>query len=452
MNHIRMLIRCLFMVAVLLVIGVHCETRVISSASFKTEEGVSLQQLIDQARSGDTLLVPSGTFQGPITLDKPLNLKAEGTVVIMNRTNKPAVHIRAAGVHMQGMQIIQDADEKSAAILVSAKETILDSLNIQTRSYGIMLRDADRNEIRNAKIQWMIKEGYPAVKMSDKRNGIDLYNSHDNRIVENEISSMNDGIYLESSHRSIVEKNRIDHSRYGIHCMYTDETAIRSNIGSFNITGAMVMGVKDAEVSGNTFVKQSENVNSQGLLLFDVQTSRIHGNKVEGNRVGMYIEQSQNNELWNNAVVQNFIGIQLLESEGNRFRSNNFIGNVIESAATDSKNNMMSANYWDAFRGIDLNGDGLSEMKYAMNPFFQRLTAKTPAFQLFFQSPGMSFLESLFTADQAGWAADDLPSMDNVQVNDVAHSDASQAGTLGFSLILLVVSITTIILMGVKRT
>lgn len=66
------------------------------------------------------------------------------------------------------------------------------------------------------------------------------------------------------------------------------------------------MGVDDAVVTGNQFVKQSENVNSQGLLLFDVHTSRVDDNIVEGNRVGFYMEDSSDNVLSNNRVLRNY--------------------------------------------------------------------------------------------------------------------------------------------------
>lgn len=412
-----------------------------------------LQQLVDEAKSGDLVKLPPGQYEGPVVIKKKIRLVADGEALLINRSSKPALRILADDVQVKGLHIMQESSaEQSAAVLVSANGAKLDGLQIQTRAFGIMLRDANRNDIRRTRVGWMDEPGQPPAKMSEKRNGIDLFNSHDNTIRNNDVSGMNDGIYLESSHRTTVENNRIEHSRYGVHCMYTDGTVVRGNIGAYNVTGAMVMGVKDAEVAGNTFYKQSENVNSQGLLLFDVQTSRIHGNQVEGNRVGLYIEQSQQNELYDNNVLRNFVGIQLLESDGNRFTGNNFIGNVIEAEATDSVNNMLKGNFWDSFRGIDLEGDGFSEIRYGLNPFFQRLTSAVPAFQLFFQSPGMSFLESMFTSDQTDWAADEAPLMHPASQGPAASGHAGSGATLAVSLILFLISISIIFYAGVKRT
>ncbi|MEI7024199.1 right-handed parallel beta-helix repeat-containing protein [Paenibacillus sp. y28] len=413
--------------------------------------GPGLQQLIDNTPAGETLRLPAGTYQGAVTITRPMTIQADGEVHIVNASGKPAVYVQAAQVRLQSLTITQEF-ENNPAVLVTGSSATLDGLDIRTRSFGIVLRDTADNEIRNSRVIWLEDESRDPVKLSEKLNGIDLYNAHRNRIQDNVVSGMHDGIYLESSHQNTVEHNRVDYSRYGVHCMYTDGTVIRANTGSFNVTGAMIMGVKDAEVTGNSFYKQSESVNSQGLLLFDVQTSSIADNKVQGNRVGLYIEQSRRNELRNNEVIQNFVGIQLLESEENRFTGNRFSGNVIEAEATDSRDNRLEGNYWDSFRGIDTTGDGFSDLPYLMNPFFQKLTKATPAFQLFFQSPGMQFLESMNTAGKSEWTMDTAPLMRPEEAGGAATEQSGQAGMLMLGIFLLLLSWTTIYFTGGKKT
>lgn len=416
--------------------------------------GSELQALIDRTAAGSTLVLAEGSYRGPVVINKPMNVQGQGKVEITGGNDEaPVIQIAADGVALRNVAAVQPAGGDAAAVLVTGNEAVLDSLIIRTRSFGIVLRDSGRHVISDADIQRLSDGGQTGkeVKLSDKRNGIDLYNSHGNRIRNNRISGMNDGIYLESSDRNNVENNRVDRSRYGIHCMYTNDTVVRDNYGEYNVTGAMIMGVQAAEVTGNTFAKQSENVNSQGLLLFDVRTSRIVNNKVEGNRVGLYIEQSHRNEFERNEVVQNFVGIQFLESNDNRFMNNRFIGNVIPAEANESGSNRFERNYWDEFRGIDTNGDGLSELAYAMNPFFQRLTSATPAFQLFFQSPGMQFLESMQSAGKEQWTTDTAPLMRPENGQSAAASSPDNTGSLAVGLALLVLSITIMTYTGVKR-
>ncbi|WP_442600596.1 right-handed parallel beta-helix repeat-containing protein [Paenibacillus sp. KN14-4R] len=419
-----------------------------------TRSSSELQELVDRTSEGDTLILQEGSYQGPLIVNKAISIQGKGSVEITgHEDNVPVIQIASDNVSLRNITIIQPSEEESPAVLVTGNQAVLDSLTIHTRSFGIVLRDSGKHEISNTSIRSGQSNAVQQQEMlSEKRNGIDLYNSHENRIHNNQISQMNDGIYLENSNRNHIENNKIDHSRYGIHCMYTNETVVRGNYGEFNVTGAMIMGVQDAEVTGNTFSKQSENVNSQGLLLFDVQTSRIINNKVEGNRVGLYIEQSHKNKFEQNEVNQNFVGIQFLESNQNQFMNNRFVGNVIPAEANESTNNQFEQNYWDNFHGIDLNGDGISDMAYAMNPFFQRLTSATPAFQLFFQSPGMQFLESMYTAGKAEWTTDTAPLLNPEHLETIVGTkskDDTSVWLLG--LMLLVFSIIIMTFMGVKR-
>ncbi|SDJ89140.1 right-handed parallel beta-helix repeat-containing protein [Paenibacillus naphthalenovorans] len=426
--------------------------RIDSAYSSALTEGHSLQQRIDETPSGGTVKLPAGMYNGPVTLNKPIRIIADGDVQLRSDASVPTIRIQAEGVVLQGLRIVHHGREDTAAVLITANGATLESLDIQTASYGIVVRDSGRHEILDSGIRWTGSDRPDGGKLSDRRNGIDLLNSHDNRIVGNVISSMNDGIYMENSHRNYINGNRFEHSRYGIHSMYIDGTEISGNQGAFNVTGAMIMGVKDAVVRDNTFVKQSENVNSQGLLFYDVHTSRIFNNKVEGNRVGLYVEKSNRNEFQNNDVLQNFVGVQFLESEGNRFTANRFIGNVIEAEANGSKNNTFEGNYWEAFRGLDTNGDGYSDLAYAINPFFQRLTSATPAFQLFFQSPGLLFLESLNTAGKEEWTKDKAPYLKPDFRTEAARSSyPGSSDTLALGIMLLFAAVFTIYYLGVRR-
>jgi len=77
----------------------------------------------------------------------------------------------------------------------------------------------------------------------------------------------------------------------------------------------------------------------------------------------------------------------------------------------DSQNNEMKENYWDSFQGLDLNDDGISELSYEINPFYEQVVNRNSAYQLFFQSPGMLFMSSLFTEGKEEWTTDRSPLM-----------------------------------------
>ncbi|MCG7407020.1 right-handed parallel beta-helix repeat-containing protein [Paenibacillus sp. ACRRX] len=374
------------------------------------QQTLELQRLLDQAKPGDRIVLQPGTYEGPITINKSLTLQSAeptGEVIVRNSSEKPAITLKADRITIAGLRIVDEAIKESASILVLGNRSVLDRLQIRTGAHGIEAKDAHEGSVNRTTIEWAVDD----VRMAEKGNGIDLFNAHRWRMTNNTIREVHDGIYMENSDEALVAGNVIERSRYGIHCMYTKRTVIQHNEGKLNVTGAMVMAAEQVVVTGNTFSKQSENVNSQGVLLYDAHETMVSDNKIDGNRVGLYVEQSTANRVERNQVGYNFVGIQLLESSENTITSNQFLGNVTDAQARDSDNNTIASNYWDSFRGIDTNGDGNSEISYAINPFFQGLTRKRAAFQLFFQSPGMVFLEGLYQTERIRWTTDSSPLM-----------------------------------------
>jgi len=386
----------------------------------QTAAGLPLQDILDQAVPGETVILPSGIYEGPIRISKPLTILAEqeGEVILRNDCLQTAVTIEADGTILSGIHIEDEALKEEPTVLVTADSVRLENLHIRTGAHGIAARDASNGTVSGTTIVW----APPGIRMADKGNGIDLLVSHRWQLTNNAIRDVHDAIYLESSNDGVITDNVVENSRYGIHTMFSKRTVIERNVGRMNVTGAMVMTAEHTSVRDNTFVKQSENVNSQGILLYDAHEITVSDNTVEGNRVGIYVEQSTGNWLEGNRVSSNFIGLQLVDASGNEIRANRFIGNVTDAQARGSKHNTIAGNYWDSFEGIDADGDGTSDIAYAINPFFASVAQKRPAFQLFFQSPGMVFLESLFQSGREGWSRDSSPLM-------VPPADGSRSGT-----------------------
>jgi len=412
---------------------------------------IPLQPIIDRSASGDVIVLESGRYAGPVTIDKNITIKGDPTVIVVNAEATSTIMIRSDGVKLSGFTIDHDTNEQTAAIQVEGNNSEITDLHIQTQGFGMIIRNSSQATIKRNKITWV---GSGSATSSQKGNGIDLYNAHDNYIDSNEITGMRDGIYLENSRKSTVRNNRLVHTRYGIHCMYIDGSSVMDNTGEENMTGAMIMGVKNTVISGNSFRKQSTNVHSQGILLYDVHQSSVLNNVVEGNRVGMNIAESSSNEIRGNAVLRNFVGIQLVLAEANEFTRNQLISNVIEASALDSPNNVMMENYWDSFQGLDLNQDGISEISYAINPFYEQLVSRNSAYQLFFQSPGMVFLSDLFTEGREQWTTDKSPRMSMDKGSDLPMPVEIAIGNHVvwiIGLVLLGISTFIIIYMGVLR-
>lgn len=369
----------------------------------------SLQELIDQAAPGSSVLVPAGRYQGPVVLNKPLKLQAAGDTVIGNPdTDDPVLTIAADGAEVSGLVVTDSRDDPdSVAVQLSGSGNTLAGLSIRTMGYGVRLHQAHGNRLSELAIEGLTEQGEPAgaqeTEPSERGNGIDLLESDNNVITGNRIANMFDGIYVEKSSGNRIEGNTVTLSRYGYHLMFSKNTVIRGNTGIRNITGAMIMSDEGARVSENDFAKQSENATAQGILLFDVKGASVENNRVEGNRLGLYAQGITGSTIRENRFLRNFTGIQMMGASDNKIEGNEFVANVAQAQAEAGQNNRIALNYWDSHAGLDLQGDGVSDLAYRSNPFFLALTDETPAYQLFFGSPGIELLEGLFggTDDEA---------------------------------------------------
>ncbi|MEB3102655.1 right-handed parallel beta-helix repeat-containing protein [Ferviditalea candida] len=420
--------------------------------ALETNARNSLQSLIDRTTAGGELTIPPGQYEGPIIINKPIALQGNGNVTITGQGGQPVITVNADRVTMTGIHVVDELNPPDIpAIVLQGSGHVLEQLQIQTSGSGIQLRKAHKSLLRELRISGLGNQSGSGKQLFRRGNGIDLWGSHDNRIVSCTISGMQDGIYLESSEANRILDNTVSDSRYATHLMFTKDTIVKGNVGIRNVTGLMVMGTNRTQIEQNRYYKQSQNVNSQGLLLYDVKNAVVRDNHMEGNRVGIYMELSSSNIITDNTVAFNFIGLQAIESSRNKLVRNSFISNVIQAQAKQSGGNELDGNYWDDTQNIDLQGDGQSDLPYRISPFFLTLTNAAPSFQLFFGSPGIVFLESLFHAGTDQWLTDAAPLIRPAA--DPFESVSTHHRSVGFifSFLLFLISILIITYWGVLR-
>ncbi len=94
-----------------------------------------------------------------------------------------------------------------------------------------------------------------------------------------------------------------------------------------------------------------------------------------GNRItnctnnGMFLEKSDRYSVYNNTFTNNTYGIYIDTATGNCFLWNNtFINNAVSNAydanGTNFWDNGTHGNWWDDYKGVDLNGDGIGDIPY----------------------------------------------------------------------------------------
>lgn len=398
----------------------------------------SLQDKIERALPGETIVIPKGVYEENLILTKPITLKGQGEVIIRSNNEKPAIMIKGKKVSLKNIKVEYAGEGKEAtAIAITGSNHVLSDFEIETNRYGITLKSASHVKIQDGLIigQW-------------KGNGVDLWESSHNAIRNMKIGNMQDGIYLEQSHKNSLLKNNIRQSRYGMHLMFSDDNVLKDNISRYNMAGIMLMEVDRVQVIGNDLSYNSSNVNSQGLLIYYTKDSQIARNTLKANRLGIYMETSENNRMEYNQVIDNFIGVQFKKAKDNQLNQNTFVGNVNEAQAIQSSNNNIDHNYWDASAKIDMKGNGESIIPFTADPYFLTLTEDVPEFQLFFQAPGVALLQRMLKSPADQVLTDKTPLMETTV--DVEKEQSSRVSLWFMSMIMIGISISLYIL-GRKR-
>lgn len=432
-------IRSMVMVFLLLVFG----GQVVSASN----ESKSLQTLIDQAKPGDTLTLSPGQYVGHATVTKPLKIVGdEGVEIVAEKSDeKPVLTIEADDVVIEHLSIMDERDQPTIeTIFINSDNNELNHLSIETKGIGIQLDDAHHNTLSNISMK-----GNDQASFGQRGNGIDLWESNYNTITSSKITDVQDGVYLEDSRKNNISKNEVTHSRYGYHLMFTEQTNVQSNQSFFNISGIMVMGTEGTVVEANHLQYNQKSVQSLGLLLFDVKDGFVANNVMADNRIGLYVESSMNNDIQMNESKRNYIGLQLKKAEDNHIVNNSLTANVVQGQAEESSSNDTNGNYWDDHFSLDTDGDGVSNLTYKVDPFYLSLTEEYPAYQLFFQAPGLSFLEQLFHTPTDQWVVDHEPLMEDPLLTETDDYHSSRH-VLFMSTLLFIASIT-IIYLGVRK-
>lgn len=324
-------------------------------------------------------------------------------------STEPIITISGKNVTLRNIKIVGCSNQESLAeIVVMGTNHLLEDLTINTGKIAIKLEDVEDTHIRKVGITGLSNE-----------NGIDLWQSNRNAFENIEINGVQDGFYLENSDNNILFGNTIRDSRYGIHVMFSNKITVKENVSEHNFTGAMIMASNQSIIEENKFTENNKNVNAQGILLYDVHNSEVSKNHISNNRVGMFIEGSSGNKIKNNEFIANFIGTQLLKNKGNVIEGNSYISNVTEIQAKQGTDNYIYRNFWDAAMKLDMDGDGKSNLPYQADPYFLNLTKETPAYQLFFQHPGMVLLQKVLKSPTEMLVTDEEPLMNHqIENND----------------------------------
>jgi len=190
----------------------------------------SIQDAINTSTDGDTIFVYNGVYTEYVTIDKSINLIGENKeTTIVDEEGKSELgyvfRLFADYINLTGFTIqnsfanIDSTDEYLFGIYVNSNNSKIFG-NIITKSiYGIYLYNSFNNTITTNKLK-------------EYSTGIVLWQSSDNKIENNEITTNNqysvkydskEGIFMFDSHDNIITNNTISNYSSGISLFHLSE-------------------------------------------------------------------------------------------------------------------------------------------------------------------------------------------------------------------------------------
>ncbi|MBD3615041.1 MAG: nitrous oxide reductase family maturation protein NosD [Gracilimonas sp.] len=343
----------------------------------------------------DTLIIKEGTYrEHNLIVDHPLTIIGEGRPVIDGEKKGFILVITGDDVTVKGLEIRNTSTsfmEDYAGILIEkTKNTVIEDVRLIDNFFGIYLAETDKAKIKN---NYLSASG---ERETSSGNGIHLWYSKDTKIEGNYVRGHRDGLYFEFVDGAFITNNLSEENiRYGIHFMYSDNCSYVENTFRDNGGGVAVMYTSNVEIIGNRF-EDNWGSSAYGMLLKEINRSRIENNHFENNSVGLYIEATSRNEVKGNTFRQNGWAVKLMaNSTDNVFSENNFIANSFEVSTNSRRNfNEFTGNYWSQYEGYDLDRDGVGDVPHHPVRLFTILVEKQPQSLLLLRSLLVDILDA----------------------------------------------------------
>jgi nitrous oxidase accessory protein len=407
--------------------------------------GEDVQAAVAAEPAGGVVELLPGLHRGPVLLDRAIALTGREGAVLEAPGQGSVVTVTAEAASVRGLVLrgsgsSLDGMDSGVLLRQGARGAVVRDNRIEGNLFGVYVHGAER-----AVVSGNVITGRRDRRLSERGDGVSVWNAPEARVEDNDIRFGRDGIFVRVSRRNVFAGNRFRDLRFGVHYMYTNDSEVSGNASLGNHVGYAIMYSQRLRVLHNL----SDGDRDHGLMFNYANGSEIVGNHVIGRAGGfapppseepverehapagaaptepagpapgkcVFIYNSNRNRLEGNRFEGCGIGVHFTAgSEGNAITGNAFVGNRTQVKYVGTRHLDWSSggrgNYWSDNPAFDLDRDGLADGAYRPNDIVDRVLWTAPRAKLLLNSPGLQVLrwaQSQFPAILPGGVVDSRP-------------------------------------------
>jgi nitrous oxidase accessory protein len=360
----------------------------------RPDRAPSIGEAVRSASAGDRIAVTRGVYREPtIVVDRPLTIVGEPGAILDGGSSTHILRVEANDVTIRGLTFRNGSRshvEDRAAIRVGAvRRCRVEDNRLLRTFFGIYLAGSEscviaRNEINGA-----------GGSEEASGNAIHLWTARDVEISDNRISGHRDGIYLEFAHGARVTGNMSEGNvRYGLHFMTSEDCRYEANVFRRNQAGVAVMYSKRVRIVENVF-EDNPGIAAYGLLLKEIYDGELSRNRFRNNTTALFADGATRLQATDNLFADNGWAVKIMAStEDAVFTGNVFVRNTFDVASNSrGANTTLIGNYWDDYRGYDLDRDGRGDVPHRPVRLFSMVVAGNPATMVLLRSQLVGLLD-----------------------------------------------------------
>ncbi|HEX9563054.1 MAG TPA: nitrous oxide reductase family maturation protein NosD [Gemmatimonadaceae bacterium] len=349
---------------------------------------------LERARNGDRIRVRAGVYREPtLRIGRAVTITGEPGAVLDGEGVRALLVVEADDVTVRGLTLrntgASQVEDRAAILVRNVRGCRIEQNILQDTFFGIYLQGVRDCEVSDNDLRG------PERRQTLGGNGIHVWQSQRVGVHRNRVAGHRDGVYFEFVTAGEVTGNRSEgNQRYGLHFMFSDDCRYEDNVFRSNESGIAVMYTRRVYMARNRF-EENWGGAAYGLLLKDITDSEILDNVFSANTVGLYLEGANRIRVEGNTFAANGWALRVLaNSQDNVISHNIFTGNSFD-VGTNSRQNFSTfvENFWDRYRGYDLDRDGFGDVPFAPVRLFALVVEQTPAALILLRSPVVDLLD-----------------------------------------------------------